>query len=113
MADDEANRILSYLQGQRPAMVALLERLALAESPSHDRDAVAPVLTMLACALEQAGLLVRRLPGRGSAGMLYGRPRQRTRRAPLQLLVGHCDTVWPVGTLRQMPVRREGDALHG
>ena len=28
-----------------------------------------------------------------------------------ELLVGHCDTVWPVGTLRQMPVRVEGETL--
>jgi glutamate carboxypeptidase len=45
--------------------------------------------------------------------MLIARPRVRTRNVPLQLLVGHCDTVWPVGTLQQMPVRVEGDVLYG
>jgi glutamate carboxypeptidase len=45
--------------------------------------------------------------------MLCGRPRARCGSSPLQLLVGHCDTVWPVGTVRQMPVRVEGDSLHG
>ncbi len=31
----------------------------------------------------------------------------------MQLLVGHCDTVWPVGTVEKMPVRVEGDTLRG
>ncbi len=36
-----------------------------------------------------------------------------TRNRPLQLLVGHCDTVWPVGMVRQMPVRVEDETLFG
>jgi glutamate carboxypeptidase len=29
------------------------------------------------------------------------------------LLLGHFDTVWPVGTLERMPFRRDGDRLYG
>jgi glutamate carboxypeptidase len=29
------------------------------------------------------------------------------------LLLGHFDTVWPVGTLERMPIRRDGDRLFG
>jgi glutamate carboxypeptidase len=29
------------------------------------------------------------------------------------LLLGHFDTVWPIGTLQRMPLRRHGDRLHG
>ncbi len=113
MTDPEAKHILDHVRGERPAMVALLERLARAESPSPDRPAVGAVLELLASELGRAGLLVRRFRGRVSAGTLYARPRARARKAPVQLLVGHCDTVWPVGTLRQMPVRVEGDTIHG
>jgi glutamate carboxypeptidase len=108
----QARRVLDYLHGQRPAMVALLERLALAESPSDDRAAVARVLALLAAELERAGMTVRRFRGRASGGMLCARPRCKERR-PWQLLLGHCDTVWPVGTVRQMPVRVEGEAIRG
>lgn len=117
--DDEAQRILTYLGERRRDMVDLLQRLALAESPSDNPAAVAPVLAMLASELEQAGMSVRLFRGRVSAGMLFARPRRAsdpsTRRPPLpfQLLVGHCDTVWPVGTVRQMPVHVQGDALRG
>ncbi len=113
MADDEAQRILSYLQGQRPAMVDLLRDLVLAESPSDEPAAVAAVLARLARELEGCGLVVRRVAGKQSGGLLFARPARGTARRPLQLLVGHCATVWPVGTLRQMPVRIEGDSLHG
>jgi glutamate carboxypeptidase len=113
MTDHEIKRVLSFLQEERQHMVELLERLVLAESPSDDPAAVAPLLALLAFELEQGGMFVRRLRGRVSAGLLYARPRRRNRLLPLQLLVGHCDTVWPVGTLRQMPVRAEGDVLHG
>ena len=29
------------------------------------------------------------------------------------LLLGHIDTVWPVGQIERMPIRREGDRLYG
>jgi glutamate carboxypeptidase len=113
MSDQEGKRILDYLQAQRQRMVDLLRRLALAESPSDDPTAVAQVLEMLASELEQSGMCVRRFSGRRSAGMLCARPRRRDRGLPLQLLVGHCDTVWPVGTIVQMPVHVEADTVQG
>jgi glutamate carboxypeptidase len=113
MTGDAIERIVGYLQGECPGMVDLLRRLALAESPSDDRAAVAGVLDILTSELGQSGMSVRRFRGRASAGMLYARPRARDRTLPRQLLIGHCDTVWPVGTVSRMPVRVEGDTLRG
>jgi glutamate carboxypeptidase len=113
MTEYEPHCILSYLREHRQDMVDLLQRLALAESPSDNPAAVVPVLTMLASELEQAGLSVRLFSGRVSAGTLFARPQVRNEQLPLQLLVGHCDTVWPVGTVRQMPVCVEGETLRG
>jgi glutamate carboxypeptidase len=113
MTDGEIQCVLGYLRYRRQCMVDLLERLAVAESPSDNPAAVAPLLGMLASELEQAGMAARLFRGRVSAGVLYGRPRERCRRQPFQLLVGHCDTVWPVGTVRKMPVHVEGDTLRG
>jgi glutamate carboxypeptidase len=113
MTEHEVQRILDHLEGQRQGMVDLLQRLALFESPSDNPAAVAPVLALVAAELEASGMLVRRFQGRVSAGMLYARPGSREEQRPLQLLVGHCDTVWPFGTLRQMPVQRDGDVLRG
>jgi glutamate carboxypeptidase len=113
MPDSEAEAILTHLRGRREAMTDLLCRLAKAESPSVDHVAIGPVLDLLADELEACGLAVRKLSGHVSGGLLYARPRARVSGRPLQLLVGHCDTVWPVGTLRDMPVRVVGDTVHG
>jgi glutamate carboxypeptidase len=109
----EAHRILGYLRGRSGEMVDLLRRLASTESPSDNPPAVAAVLSMLAFELEQAGLSVRRFPGRVSAGFLFAHHRERLRSSPFQMLLGHCDTVWPVGTMGQMPVDIEGDVVRG
>lgn len=113
MTDPETNGILNYLRERRQDMVDLLQRLALAESPSDNPAAVATVLALLTTELEQAGMVVRHFPGRVSAGTLFARPCVRDNKSPFQLLVGHCDTVWPVGTARQMPVHVDGETIHG
>lgn len=94
-------------------MVALLRDLALLESPSHDPAAQEPVFARLAGELEQAGMRVRRLAGRRTGGQLWAVPRERRRGTPAQLLLGHCDTVWPAGTLAHMPVEPRDGRLAG
>lgn len=101
------------LQRAQPAMVELLERLVVTESPTARPAAVRQVQSLLEAELRSAGLRVRRVPGRESAGVLVATPSNRRRGRPFQMLVGHCDTVWPLGTLQAMPLRREGDRLHG
>lgn len=113
MTQAEIKSILSYLEGERGHMVNLLKRLALIESPSDDAAAMTPLLSTLTSELQECEMSVRRWPGRESAGTLYARPQKRQKGLPLQLLVGHCDTVWPLGTVRKMPVRLESDILWG
>jgi glutamate carboxypeptidase len=107
------SRISAHLQQQRDAMVVLLRRMASIESPSDDPAALDHVLTMLAAELKSAGMAVRRHIGRTSGGVLYARPLGSSARSPFQLLIGHCDTVWPAGTLGSMPVRDENGLLTG
>ena len=96
--------LLDHLRARQDAMAALLRDLALLESPSLDAASQAPVFARLATELEASGLRTRRLAGRRSGGQLWAVRKGRRRGAPAQLLIGHCDTVWPVGTLASMPV---------
>jgi len=91
----------------------LLCDLARLESPSHDPASQEPVFARLAAELEESGLRVRRLPGRQTGGQLWAVRQQRRRGAPAQLLLGHCDTVWPAGTLERMPVELRDGRLTG
>lgn len=95
-------------------MAALLERLAREESPSVDARTHEGAFRILSEELQELGFAVKRISGRGGVGdHLYARPTGRRHATAWQLLVGHLDTVWPAGTLERMPVRREGDRLHG
>lgn len=105
--------ILAHLQAQQEAMVDLLQRLVAIESPSLQPAAQQPVFDLLSERLAALDFHVQRVPGQLTGGVLYARPRARQRGAPVQLLLGHGDTVWPVGTVAAMPVRRDGNRLAG
>jgi glutamate carboxypeptidase len=102
-----------WLVAHRPEMVELLKRLARAESPSLDRVAQRGPFRILAPELERSGYLVRAVRGSQVGDHLYARPAERRRGEPRQLLVGHMDTVWPLGTLAEMPLREQNGTLFG
>ena len=106
-------RVLHEVRWRRDQFLSLLETLCRAESPSLDPVAQQAVHTVLAANLEALGYVVRRLPGPRSGVHLLARPRHRRRGAPLQLIRGHYDTVWPAGTLATMPFAIEGDRARG
>lgn len=106
-------RVLHEVRWRREQFLSLLETLCRAESPSLDPVAQQAVHAALAANLEALGYVVRRLPGQRSGVHLYARPRRRRRGAPVQLLMGHYDTVWPAGTLATMPFAIEGDRARG
>jgi len=109
----EASEVLGYLRNKRADLVWLLERMTRAESPSTVPDAQQDIREIIARELERLGYRVRRVPGRRSGGMLHARPAQRRRDAPAQLLLGHFDTVWPLGTLAEMPFEAQDDTIRG
>ena len=93
-------------------MVLLLRDLGEIESPSLSPETQGPILARLAAELEASGLHTRRLSGKTSGGQLLAVAR-RPRPAGAQLLLGHCDTVWPLGTLAGMPVELRDGRLSG
>jgi glutamate carboxypeptidase len=105
--------LLDHLRARQDEMTALLRDLALLESPSNEPATQEPVFARLAAALEASGMRARRLPGRKTGGQLWAVPRERRRGTPAQLLIGHCDTVWPVGTVERMPVEIRDGRLAG
>ncbi len=108
-----AQHLLTYLRQQQEPMIDLLHRLAALESPSTDPAAQQPVFDLLAAELADLDYRVQRASGQLTGGVLYSRPRARVHGLASQLLIGHCDTVWPHGTLATMPLSREGERLAG
>jgi glutamate carboxypeptidase len=84
-----------------------LRELVLQESPSEDRAAVNAAMAIARRHALDLGGRVRRHKQKDFGDVLELRfGRRASSRKPL-LLLGHLDTVWPVGTLAGMPWREE------
>ncbi len=110
---DTPARLLDFLWARRDRMRDLLERLVELESPSLVPASQRPVQALLRKAMADIGYRTRVLPAHSTGGTLHASPRERRHPAPYQLIVGHTDTIWPVGTLETMPVRTDGGRLYG
>ena len=106
-------RILAAAVEEEGAMISFLMELAAMESPSDVPESQLPVQAHLTSALEELGFEVEKTPGQRMGGHLLARPGNRNPDRPTQLLLGHCDTVWKIGTLETMPVVLEGNRLRG
>lgn len=105
--------IQSFLGEQQAVMTALLAELVAIESPSNDAAAQRPILQRLKNEFEELDYRVRIIPGKHSGGHLFGRSATRTVITNSQLLLGHCDTVWPLGSLETMPLLTEDGMMRG
>ena len=105
--------MLEHLRGQQGAMTALLEDLVLMETPSTEPTSQEPIRARLKTEFEDIGYRVRLIPGRNSGGHVFAGPRRRGRGQPAQLMLGHCDTVWPLGSLESMPLAHQENRLCG
>ena len=108
-----APAIRLFMQERQGEMIDLLCRLARAESPTDRPDAHGPIQDLLTRRLVEAGCLVELLDGGEQGAHIVARRRYGVTGGPTQLLVGHYDTVWPLDTIREMPVRLEGGRLRG
>lgn len=91
-----------------PAMVDALEALITVESPSEDLDAC------MAVAQESVGIFEGWVPEPARVEIHDGRPVWRWGvDQPRVLLLGHLDTVWPIGSLARLPFTNDGERITG
>jgi glutamate carboxypeptidase len=106
--------LLSHVQLQQPAIIALIRRMVECESPSDDAAAVNRFVDMLAAEAAPYGA-VQCLPG-GKFGqhllIEFALPGPVKKKGEI-LALGHSDTVWPMGTLARMPFRQADGRLWG
>lgn len=108
-----AKDVLEHLQSKQAILVELLKSMTEAESPSDVPGAQHEIREIIAEQFERLGYSVKRVPGHTSGGMLHARPADQAQARPAQLLLGHYDTVWPLGTLEEMPFEHDGDVVRG
>ena len=108
----DPKQILEYFGSRRDPMIDLIKQIVDIESPSHDAERSRLVADWLEEQARSTGvdiaiervrvddgdhLVLRAFPGVGNHTML----------------LGHTDTVHPVGTNQQNPTRIEGDRFYG
>ena len=108
----EPAALAGWLAARTKEMVEKTIELASIESPSGDPAAQEPAREWLAAELGELGFEVTRLEGRDGCDHLVGTI-PGADDGPCQLLLGHFDTVWPVGTLSSMPLEVRDGRLHG
>jgi glutamate carboxypeptidase len=118
----EAQKRLAYFEQRRDDIVSTIQELVGLESPSDDKAAVNRLAEVVAKKFSGLGGAVRiheaktfgnhlqvDFPGKPGSGKS---PSTRSGGKRV-LLLGHYDTVYPLGTLATMPCRVQGDRLTG
>jgi glutamate carboxypeptidase len=101
--------LLAGSRRKEPALLQFARKLVLVESPSDNKAAVDAVVAIAADNARSLGGRIKLHRQRQHGNVLEVRfgPRAKGNsdgQKPVMLL-GHLDTVWPIGTLRQMPYR--------
>ena len=113
---NHASPLLDFCRSQAGWVRETVETLVRLESPSDDKAAVDRCGEELTRRLTAIGATIARVLQTtcGDHVRAEWRSKHTTRRpsAPV-LLLGHFDTVWPVGTLERMPLQERDGRLHG
>lgn len=114
MTDLEVAGLGNFLAERREDIISLLMGLANLESPSSVPESQHAIQELLTRRLKAIGFVGQLFPGEKTGGHLYLSPQgtptevgHAAEGAPVQLLLGHTDTVWPIGTVYDMPVEWE------
>jgi glutamate carboxypeptidase len=100
---------------KEPALLDLVKRLVRLESPSDQKSAVDACGELIAAHSKALGGRVRIHRQKSFGDVIevrFGRP-GKTVAGKHVLLLGHIDTVWPLGTLKTMPCRIGDGRLWG
>ncbi len=110
--------LLAGARRKQASLVEFTRHLVLAESPSDEKAAVDACMALAAACARHLGGRVRLYRQHQLGDVLEARfgprtPAARQDRAKPVLLLGHLDTVWPLGTLKTMPWRLSGGRVWG
>jgi glutamate carboxypeptidase len=100
----------NFCRAEQAWLIDTVETLVRLESPTTDKAAVDRCGAELASRLRAIGGRVTTLPRSERGDHLLA---EFGCGASQILLLGHFDTVWPVGQLERMTLRRDGGKLHG
>ena len=105
--------LLEIFSRLRPEWLSALEALVLHESPSRDKPRLDALAQTIAERFRAIGGEVAILANPEGGDHVRARFFVESGEGKPGLILGHYDTVWPVGTLETMPFRVEGSRAFG
>jgi glutamate carboxypeptidase len=108
--------LLAGARRKQRSLLDLIQQLVRAESPSDDKAAVDACIALAAAHAHSLGGRVKLHRQHEFGDLLearFGPKTGTTDKASRTLLLGHLDTVWPLGTLKTMPCRLSEGRLWG
>ena len=113
MTGNVASALKRYVHEREDLLIDVMRRLVEAESPSAHPAIHDATRLVLAAAFHELDFMVREAGVPGGPRHIYARPATRQKGLGRQLVVGHYDTVWPVGTLAERPFTVDGNVIRG
>jgi glutamate carboxypeptidase len=112
---NEMRKILRILKSREAEMVRMLGSFVRCESPSHDKKAVDHFGEIVAAEWRKRRAKVRVLPVAKLGNLVRAEINLGGGREPEQqrMILGHLDTVYPLGTLAKTPFRISGGRAWG
>jgi glutamate carboxypeptidase len=105
--------LMQAVAARRPQMLEMIAKLVGTESPTEDWPAVNRCVGLLEGWIKATGGQSKRSKQKSAGDLLIGRFGPARGRVKPLMLLGHLDTVWPVGTLSRMPFRVRGGRAWG
>ena len=107
----DMDRVFARIEALTPEYEELWERICSFETPSDNKEALDKQSRYLAACAKASGFRVTEYPFPRAGNCLTADTKGSE--APKIALLAHLDTVHPVGSFGDPPVRREGDTLYG
>jgi glutamate carboxypeptidase len=107
--------LLAGARRKEQALVDLIQTLVRAESPSDNKPSVDACIALALAVAKSLEARIKMHRQRAHGDVLESRFGPKTKRGSPKpiLLLGHLDTVWPLGTLKRMPCRVADGRLWG
>lgn len=102
--------LLNKAEARLPQMIEELKTLVEIESPSDSPNAVNNLASYLHNRLDKLGVKTKQIPVEKGGNVVVG---HYGGEGSAIMVLGHMDTVWPLGTLAMRPIRIEGEKLFG
>ncbi|CAI50777.1 peptidase M20 family protein (homolog to carboxypeptidase) [Natronomonas pharaonis DSM 2160] len=107
------DRLQDWSESHRDEIADYLLELVEIETPSDEPEAFDQFFDRYGGDLQAVGLETQRIQGDETGGRLEAWSAGGDEADEIQLVVGHADTVWPLGTVKENPPEIREDVLEG